>query len=75
VNNIITAKVTPRCSKNEVVLLSENIYKLKITASPIDNMANIAVIKLLSDYFSVPKSCIQIIHGLKSRTKVIKIFS
>jgi uncharacterized protein YggU (UPF0235/DUF167 family) len=44
------------------------------TTSPArDNKANISVIEQLSDYFDVPKNCITIKRGLKSKNKVIEI--
>jgi uncharacterized protein (TIGR00251 family) len=72
-DNIITLKVLPRSSKNEIIKISDKEYKIKTTAPPVDGAANDMVIKLLSDYFSVSKSCIEILRGEKSKKKTIKI--
>lgn len=69
----IYAKVIPRSSKNEIVKISEEEYKVKITAPPVDNKANDMVIKVLAEYFNVPKSNLTIIGGKTARTKIIKI--
>lgn len=39
----------------------------------VDGKANAAVIKLLADYYDVPKSRVVIVHGHTSRTKIIEI--
>ena len=47
--------------------------KISVKAKPIDNMANIALIKFLSNIFDVPRSSISIISGHSSRLKKIYI--
>jgi len=66
----ITVKPNSRLDKIEK---TENSYSIHIRAVPIENKANIAVIKLLSEYFDIPKSRITIISGLKSKRKIIEI--
>ena len=69
----IYVKVTPRSGKNEVIKISEGEYKVKVTAPPEKGKANEAVIKVLADYFDVPKSLVNIIGGRTARTKMIDI--
>ena len=46
---------------------------VKVTVPPEDGKANKAVIKLLSDYFKIAKSCFMIEKGLQNRDKIIAI--
>jgi len=46
---------------------------VKVTAPPEKGKANEAVIKILADYFSVPKSSVNIVGGKSTRTKIIDI--
>lgn len=69
----IYVKVTPRAGKNEVQKISEGEYKVKVTAVPEKGKANVAVIKLLADYFHVAKSSVNIIGGKSTRVKLIEI--
>jgi uncharacterized protein YggU (UPF0235/DUF167 family) len=39
----------------------------------VDGKANAAVIKLLADYYNVPKSCISIARGRTSRAKIVHV--
>jgi uncharacterized protein len=69
---IIPIKVIPGARKN---LLKEEggTVKVYLTAPPVDGKANEALVDLLSEYYDVRPSCIEIIKGLKSRNKVINI--
>lgn len=63
--------VLPRSSKNELLLLEDGTYKVKLTAAPVDGEANDALLKFLSKEFGVAKSNIEIVRGARGRKKVI----
>ena len=69
---IINIKIVPNSSKNEVIQESE-FTKVKITAQPIENKANKALIEFLSKNFKVPKTFIEIIKGQTTKEKTILI--
>ena len=70
----LTVKVTPRASRNELVgLMSDGTVKIRVTAPPVDGAANEAVIALLAEVLSVPKSQIEIAAGQKSTQKLVSI--
>jgi uncharacterized protein len=60
-------------SHEDKVTKTETGYIVSITAAPIENKANIAVIKVLADHFNVPKSQVSIVSGLKSKKKIVEI--
>lgn len=63
--------VKPNSKKNEIIFDKEkNLYKINIKAKPEHNKANIELIKFLKKYF---KKEVEIIRGLKSRNKVIRL--
>jgi uncharacterized protein (TIGR00251 family) len=45
---------------------------VRLTAPPSDNKANKQLIKVLSDYFDIPRTKLRIIRGEKSRYKTIE---
>jgi hypothetical protein len=53
--------------------LENGTYKIYVKASPIEGKANIEIIKLLSKYFKVPQSNINIKLGKKTGRKIIEI--
>ena len=75
VDKIITVKLTPRASKNEIIFVSDNMYKVRVTAPPVGGAANQALVMIISDYFSISQSCIEIIKGHKGRLKTVRVTS
>ena len=69
----INIKVTPKSSKNELIKLSKDEWKVKITSVPVDGKANQGLIKFLAQELGIKKNQIKIIKGKKSREKVIEI--
>lgn len=69
-NLIIKLKISPNASKNEIIKADEMV-KVKVTAQPIENKANKALIEFLSKNFKVPKSSIEIVKGETSKEKTI----
>ena len=65
-------KIVPNSSKNDIILENEFI-KIKITAQPIENKANKALIEYLSKTFKTPKTSIEILKGDTSKDKTIFI--
>ena len=49
------------------------MLSVRVKASPINNAANEATIKVISKALKVPKSKIRIVGGAKSRDKVVAI--
>jgi len=56
-----------------VPLVSGAGARVKLTQAPVDNKANLALIKFLAGELNLKKSQIQIIKGEKSREKIIEI--
>lgn len=65
--------MTPRSGRREVIRISDDEYKVKVTAAPEKGKANEQVIELLAGYFSVPKSFVRIAGGKSTKTKIIDI--
>jgi uncharacterized protein len=66
-------KVIPRSSVSTIVAHEGNSLKIKLQSAPDKGKANSELINLLADYFSVSKSAIEIIAGLTSRNKRVRI--
>ncbi|MGC8972493.1 MAG: DUF167 domain-containing protein [bacterium] len=68
----ITVKVKPN-SERQGVKIENNIYTVNLNSPPIEGKANKELIEVLSDYFDIPKSKIEIVSGHKGRVKIIDI--
>lgn len=69
----IYIKIHPKSSQNKVLKISVNEYEAWVTAPPVQGQANIALQKLLADYFDVAKSQVEIVGGKSAKTKIIDI--
>jgi len=65
--------VQPRASRNRLAGLHGNAVKLCITAPPVDDKANAAVLVYLAKLFGIPKSAMQIKSGRQGRNKKVLI--
>ncbi len=68
----IKIKIIPNSSKNDIII-EEDCVKVKVTAQPVENKANKALIEILSKTIRVPKSNIEIVKGLTSKEKTVLI--
>ena len=72
---IINLKISPNASKNEIIKTDDGIFKIKITAQPVDGKANKALIEFLSKNLKVPKTSIEILKGHSGKEKTLLVRS
>jgi uncharacterized protein (TIGR00251 family) len=65
--------VQPRASRTKIAGLHGDAIKICVTAPPVDNMANKAVIGLFADLFRVSKSAVSIKSGMQGRNKTVLV--
>jgi uncharacterized protein (TIGR00251 family) len=72
---LLSIKLQPRASKNEIVPHggTGDELKVKVTAPPVDAAANEALVRLLAETLDCPRSQIELVRGHKSRHKIIKL--
>jgi len=70
---VLSLKVQPRASENEISGAVGNELKIRITAPPVDSAANEALLRFLSEKLDCPASAVQLIRGATSRHKIVAI--
>jgi uncharacterized protein (TIGR00251 family) len=70
---LLSVKVQPRASRNEIGGALGNELRIKVTAPPVDAAANEALVRLLAEKLGCPRNCVELIRGPTSRHKVIKL--
>ena len=66
-------RVAPRASRDTIEGEYQGALKVRLTAPPIDDRANMALRRLLAERLNVPVSAVRIVTGGKSRTKKISV--
>jgi hypothetical protein len=66
-------QVIPHASRAEIVSIQNGVFKVKVTAPPVEGAANAACIKLLAGELGLKKSQLEIASGAKSRKKNVMV--
>ena len=69
----IQVRLTPRSGRNEIIRFESGILHVRVTSPPVDGAANAALVSLLAQTLSVPKSAISIDSGASSRQKKLTV--
>ncbi len=70
---ILSVRVLPRSSRDEVLGIVNAQLRVKTTAAPADGKANKAITTLLAKEFGVPGSRVELLRGHTSRDKLMRI--
>ncbi len=71
----IEVRVQPRASRNTISGMQAGVWRIRVTAPPVNGQANAAAIALLAQALAVPKSAIRLVKGASSREKTLAIQS
>lgn len=69
----ISVKVKPGAKEDRVEKVGTSELSVRLKAPPKEGKANKALIGILSEYFSVPKSRISIARGESGKNKIVDI--
>ena len=71
---LLSVKLQPRASANEIGDALGNELRIKVTAPPVDAAANEAVLKLLAQQLHCPRNRVDLVRGHTSRHKTVKLY-
>jgi len=70
---LLSVKLQPRASANEIGEPLGNELRIKVTAPPVDAAANEALVRLLADVLDCSRNRVELVRGHTSRHKVIRL--
>jgi uncharacterized protein (TIGR00251 family) len=70
---LLSVKLQPRSSANEIGDALGNELRIKVTAPPVDAAANEALVNLLAQHLDCPRNRVELVRGHTSRHKTIKL--
>jgi uncharacterized protein (TIGR00251 family) len=70
---LLSIKLQPRASRNEIGEPLGNELRIKVTAPPVDAAANRALIELLAEVLDCSRGQLELIRGQTSRHKIIRV--
>ena len=72
-STVIKVKVIPRSSRNQILGIHGDTFKIKLTSPPVDGKANKSLVALFAKFLGIPKKNITITAGEHSREKYLQI--
>jgi len=69
----IDLRVMPRAPRNGLAGVRDGRLVVRVTAPPVDDAANRAVIELLAAALDVPRGSIRLVAGAAARNKTVEI--
>ena len=70
---LLSVKLHPRASGNEIGEPRGHELRVKVTAPPVDAAANEALLRLLAETLDCPRGRVELMRGHTSRHKVVKL--
>lgn len=70
---VVDILVQPRASRDKLGPVHGDRIKVAVTAPPVDGAANKAVCKLLAKTFKLAKSDVEVVAGVSSRRKSVRL--
>ena len=65
--------VLPRASREGVAGLAGDAVRIRLTAPPLENRGNEALVRFLSASLDVPRPCVTIVAGRRGRKKIVRV--
>jgi uncharacterized protein (TIGR00251 family) len=70
---LLSIKLPPRASSNEIGEPLGNELRAKVTAPPVDSAANEALVRLLAEKLGCAHNRVELVRGKTSRHKVVRL--
>ncbi|MBI2821556.1 MAG: DUF167 domain-containing protein [Acidobacteria bacterium] len=70
---VISVRVQPRASRDRIMLQADGSWKVALTAPPVGDAANRALVDLLAAWLHVSRGSVQIVSGRSARNKRLRI--
>jgi uncharacterized protein len=71
---LLSVKLQPRASSNEIGEALGGELRIKVTAPPVEAAANEALLKILAQQLHCPRNRVDIVRGHTSRHKTVKLY-
>jgi uncharacterized protein len=69
----VRLRVQPRAARDEVVGWQAGALRVRVTAPPVDGVANRAVVEVLARALGVRVGTLTVVHGARGRDKLVRV--
>jgi len=68
-----SVRVLPRSAREEVAGIAGDAVRIRLTAPAVENRANEALVRFLSQALGVPRRQVELLTGERGRRKIVRI--
>lgn len=72
---VLTVRVQPRAGTDEIAGLHDGALRVRLTAPPVDDKANTALLRRFADDFGVHRASVHLEQGATNRSKRLRILA
>ncbi len=72
---ILRLRIQPRARRDEIVGMQGDCIKVRISAPPVEGLANARLVEFLAECFGVSRSSVVLLHGRSGKTKLARVLS
>lgn len=69
----LSVAVVPRASRDGVAGCEGGVVRIRLTAPPVENRANEALVRFLAGRLGVPRARVSLVAGGRGRRKVVRV--
>jgi uncharacterized protein len=69
----IEVRLAPRASRDELLGIRDGVLHARVCAAPVKGEANRAVCRLIARHAGVAPSRVEVIHGARGRSKLVRV--
>ena len=73
VSATLPVRVAPRSAREEVAGVTDGVVRIRLTAPPVEDRANEALVAFLSRVLGVPRRRVEMVTGERGRRKVVRV--
>lgn len=69
----LAVRVVPRAAREELAGFRDGILRVRLAAPPLEDRANEALVRFLARLLDVPRRCVELAAGTRSRDKIVRV--
>jgi uncharacterized protein len=69
----LKVRLQPRAKRNAIVDERDGVVRISVAAAPVEGQANLALCKLIAKRAGIARGRVSVVHGERSREKVVRV--
>jgi uncharacterized protein (TIGR00251 family) len=71
--DLVKVQAHPDSGKEKIVVLGDDHFEIWVKEPPVSGRANLAIQRVLSEYFKIDANCVRLVKGFRSTNKYFSL--